>query len=584
MRYLRMLSNSLIAAAVASGYLTTLVLQLNPSIEIGPATLLPLALVFGVAYGANLTVAFYALIVLRQILAVEVLSPGWLSVRLLSWLCTIAAAVGATLMWLNLRGFGDVLDPATRDRMFAGASLLTASAIVFLIIGVAHLGRRGGRVSAAVLSLMIVFSLAAPVVARGPGRVPAMPARQTPAPLDPAVTDESRVRLLMLDGASLDMIFTDVAAGRLPNIGRIVDEGAVAHLATLRPTQAEPVWSAIATGRYPMANGIRSSVVYRALGGTPIDLLPDYCFTQALVRFGFLTEEPQSAIDLHARPIWNILSDRGVSVGVIGWPLTHPAPVVNGFAVSDVFHRLSDSELSLDETPALWPSGWLPDALAAMQVRANPDPVSLVSAMGAPQPVNDYDANRDQAPIVADRVHLQLLTAFEKAAPRFLAVRFAGIDAVGHRFLRYADPAAFGDVSEAEREKFGSVLTQYYGFVDTLVGREMNRLGPDDLLLVVSGFGMEPLSPGKRVLEILAGNPQISGTHERAPDGFVLAFGQMVAAGRPPRLSVVDLAPTILYFLGLPVGRDMDGFARIDLLKPSFTADKPVTYIPTYGR
>ena len=84
MRYLRMLANSLIAAAVASGYLTTLVLQLNPSIEIGPTTLLPLALVFGVAYGANLTVAFYALIVFRQILAVEVLSPGWLSVRLLS--------------------------------------------------------------------------------------------------------------------------------------------------------------------------------------------------------------------------------------------------------------------------------------------------------------------------------------------------------------------------------------------------------------------------------------------------------------------------------------------------------------------
>ena len=101
MRYLRMLSNSVIAAAVSSGYLTALVLQLNPAIEIGPATLVPLAAVLGVAYGANLTVGFYALIVLRQILAVEVLSPGWLSVRLLSWLCTIAAAVAATLMWLN---------------------------------------------------------------------------------------------------------------------------------------------------------------------------------------------------------------------------------------------------------------------------------------------------------------------------------------------------------------------------------------------------------------------------------------------------------------------------------------------------
>ena len=585
MRYLRMLSNSLIAAAVASGYLTTLVLQLNPSIEIGPATLLPLALVFGVAYGANLTVAFYALIVFRQILEVEVLSPGWLSVRLLSWLCTIAAGAGAALMWLNLRGFGDVLDPETRGRMFNGAALLTAAAVVFLIIGVAHLGRRGGRLSAAILSLTILFSLVAPVAARGPGRQPVLAARSVAAaPPEPAVVGDSHVRVLMLDGASLDVIFTNVAAGRLPNIARIVDEGAVMHLATLRPTQAEPVWSAVATGRYPMANGIRSSVGSLALGGTAIELLPDYCFTQALVAFGFLTEESQSAVDLHARPIWNILSDRGISVGVIGWPLTHPAPVVNGFAVSDVFHRLRPAELSEDATPALWPSGWLADAFAAMQSPAIPDPVSLVSTMGAPQPVNDYDANRDQAPVVADRVHLQLLNAFEKTAPRFLAVRFPGIDAVGHRFLRYADPSAFGDVSEAEREKFGEVLTQYYGFVDTLVGREIDRLGPNDLLLVVSGFGMEPLSPYKRVLELIAGNPQISGTHERAPDGFVLAFGSMVAAGRPNRLSVVDLAPTILYFLGLPVGRDMDGFARIDLFKPAFTGDKPVTYIPSYGR
>ena len=128
------------------------------------------------------------------------------------------------------------------------------------------------------------------------------------------------------------------------------------------------------------------------------------------------------------------------------------------------------------------------------------------------------------------------------------------------------------------------MLQQYYGFIDTLIGSELDRLGPNDLLLAVSGFGMEPMSPGKRVLEMMVGNPLISGTHEPAPDGFVLAFGSAVAPGRPPRASLVDLAPTMLYFLGLPVGRDMDGFARIDLFKPAFTSDKPVTYIPTYGR
>jgi predicted AlkP superfamily phosphohydrolase/phosphomutase len=324
--------------------------------------------------------------------------------------------------------------------------------------------------------------------------------------------------------------------------------------------------------------------VYRAFGSTPIRLLPDYCFAQALVTLGFLTEEPQTAADFKARPIWNILSDRGASVGLIGWPLTDPAPRVNGFAISDTFHRLSEPELNLDATPLVWPPELLEQARVAMETEASPDPVLLVSTLGAPDPVNDYDISSDRAPVVADRVHLQLLNAFESDPPTLLAARFPGIDAVGHRFLRYADPSAFGDVSAGELQRFGGVLQQYYGFLDALVGRELERLGANDLLLVVSAFGMEPISPGKRVLEILFGNPLISGTHERAPDGFMLAYGAPVEKGRPARASVVDLAPTILYFLGLPVGRDMDGFARIDLFRPAFTSDKPVTYIPSYGR
>jgi hypothetical protein len=584
-----MLSNAVIAGGLASGYLTALVLQLNPAFPIEPGTLAPLALVLGVAYGANLTVAFYALIVLRQILAVEVLSPGWLSVRLLSWLCTIAAGAGAAIMWLNLRGFGPVLDQATSGRMAVGASIVSAAAVVFLLIGLAHLGRRGGRLSATILSTTMILSVVGPVIARGPGQGAPVPAPGIAASADAAARPDAHVTLLMLEGATLDVISPAVAAGRLPNIGRIFDQGAVLHLATLRPTQAEPVWSAVATGRWPMHNGIRSAVVYRVLGSAPIQLLPDYCFAQLLVSIGFVTEQPQTAADLAARPIWSILSDYGVPVGIIGWPLTHPAPAVNGFLVSEQFHGLSETQMAFEGSTAVMPPELLADARAAMTVPAQPDPVALVSTMGAPQPANDYDMRRDPTPVVADRVHLQLLNAFEARTPGFLAVRFPGIDAVGHRFLRYAYPSAFGDVTAEDRERFGRVLDQYYTFVDTLVGRQMERLGPNDLLLVVSGFGMEPLSPGKRLLEIIAGNSQISGTHERAPDGFVLAYGRPVAGrpdgtGQPARGSIVDVTPTLLYFLGLPVGRDMDGFARTDLFKPAFTSDKPVTYIPSYGR
>ena len=96
---------------------------------------------------------------------------------------------------------------------------------------------------------------------------------------------------------------------------------------------------------------------------------------------------------------------------------------------------------------------------------------------------------------------------------------------------------------------------------------------------------MEPLGFGKRCSSGCIGDPEISGTHEAAPDGFLMAYGASVAKARQlRRASVVDVVPTVLYFLGLPIGRDMDGYARTDLFQPAFTEERPITFIPTYER
>jgi len=96
---------------------------------------------------------------------------------------------------------------------------------------------------------------------------------------------------------------------------------------------------------------------------------------------------------------------------------------------------------------------------------------------------------------------------------------------------------------------------------------------------------MEPLGFGKRMLEKMIGDPDLSGTHEGAPDGFLMAYGGSVARTRLlPRGSVVDVVPTLLYFMGLPIGRDMDGYARTDLFQRAFTDEQPITFIPTYDR
>src|SRR2546425_8902993 len=120
MRYLRMLSNSLAAAALANAYVVVLVLQLNPSLPLSAMRLIALVTTIGLFYAVHLTVIFYIVLVVRQILATEVFSPAWASVGVLVWLGPAAAAAGAALVWGNLPTFTLVLEPAATEEVATG--------------------------------------------------------------------------------------------------------------------------------------------------------------------------------------------------------------------------------------------------------------------------------------------------------------------------------------------------------------------------------------------------------------------------------------------------------------------------------
>ena len=77
-QYLRMLTNSIIGGLLVGAYVTILVLQLNPNVQLNSISVVPLVLTPWTFYGLHAAVFFYALIVLRQLLSVEVRSPGWI--------------------------------------------------------------------------------------------------------------------------------------------------------------------------------------------------------------------------------------------------------------------------------------------------------------------------------------------------------------------------------------------------------------------------------------------------------------------------------------------------------------------------
>src|SRR6267143_588640 len=107
MRYLRMLCNSMAAAALGTAYVIALVLQ--------------------------------------QLRAREVFSPAWISVGVLTWLGALASGAGATLMWRNLNTFALVLDAATATALNRSAAGLAATTVLCALLALIRQSAPGAR-------------------------------------------------------------------------------------------------------------------------------------------------------------------------------------------------------------------------------------------------------------------------------------------------------------------------------------------------------------------------------------------------------------------------------------------------------
>jgi arylsulfatase A-like enzyme len=207
------------------------------------------------------------------------------------------------------------------------------------------------------------------------------------------------------------------------------------------------------------------------------------------------------------------------------------------------------------------------------------------AAVPAAAPLDDPPLRVLAANAVApDLTYARVTEVLRRAySPALLVVSFHGYDAAGHAFYRYAHPEAFGDVSPEEARRYGRVLDRYASLVERWV-REIERdLGAEDVLVVLSGHGLAPTPLWRRLLGALTGTSVGAASHGGAPDGVLLAAGGGIRPGaQVANASVLDVAPTLLYLMGLPVARDMEGRVLTEILEPAFARQHPVTFIPSY--
>jgi predicted AlkP superfamily phosphohydrolase/phosphomutase len=114
------------------------------------------------------------------------------------------------------------------------------------------------------------------------------------------------------------------------------------------------------------------------------------------------------------------------------------------------------------------------------------------------------------------------------------------------------------------------VVTRIWTREEAFAGRCM-ALAPD-LTISLRDGGFVSILPSDRVLKP---RPEITGTHH--PQGIFIAVGPGIRKrDSVSPLSILDVAPALLYILGIPVPEDLEGLVPKQIFEPSYFQAHPV--------
>ncbi len=263
----------------------------------------------------------------------------------------------------------------------------------------------------------------------------------------------SRVLVIGIDGATLDLLGPWAEAGDLPNLGRLMAEGTYGPLESTLPPVTAPAWPTFATGKNPGKHGVFDFI--RPTGG----------------QF-----ELVNASSLRAATLWEILSAAGSRVGIMNVPITYPPKPVNGFVIGGML------------SPAGGAFTYPHDLLGRYEEDLQPYRIA---------PSVQYKEGNEES-FIADLVELvdrrgqYALRLMEDHRYEFLMFHFQATDVLQHALWKLVDrshPRYDGDAALRHGPRFQSVFRR----IDDTVGQMMDRLDDESTVIVMSDHGFGPL-------------------------------------------------------------------------------------------
>ena len=271
----------------------------------------------------------------------------------------------------------------------------------------------------------------------------------------------TKLLIIGLDGATLDLIKPWAAQGHLPTLARLMRDGITGPLESTLPPVTSPAWPTFMTGKNPGKHGVFDFI--RPSAGT---------------------FEMVNASRIDSKLVWELLSDAGCSVGVLNVPITYPPRKVNGYLVPGL--------LAPDQGLTTYPSDLLKPYRAELgRYRITPDV--------------QFSSGREDEFIadLHDLIDTQLryaLRLMHDHPTDVLMVHFLASDNASHALWRFMD-STHPRYDARLAARYGDALLNVYKHLDNAIQSLISNLQPltsnlqppTSNIIVMSDHGFGPL-------------------------------------------------------------------------------------------
>ena len=459
--------------------------------------------------------------------------------RLLPWALVLVFSTAGVAHWIHASYFDFYLPAGINRRLIKAALWLSLAAVISFYTALLHsvqsrpYGVRS-RVGFLLISIMAVYVVVERREAFRP--IPEATPRAT------VIEDVVRPTLLVvgIPGATLDAVLPLAQQDQLPFFSNLLEEGAHGRLETLSPTRPRPLWTSLATGRYPYQHGVVSTARYPAWFAGPEEYLKLVPVGIGFDHWGVWQAREEGATS-QTLALWEMVERLGLESTRIGWPVGPPIP-----------EPLAENAL--------------PGLLSSWGDLADDDRRKVLKGLRSDlRRVQETRLTLDGQP---GRAHF---------------VSLDGLDEVAGAFYGGWSASNLEGSTKKRDLRAARIITGYYAALDSMLA-EMWRVTPEPrLIALVSPYGSRPPNAFEQALASVQPERSIRGYRSAGPDGLLILQGPGIRPGQfLVNTELTDVAPTLLYALGLPVARDLDGRTITEAMTDEQLARRALTFVPSY--